>query len=60
VNLFVALRWGARAGRDPWGSRTLEWRTDSPPPAHNFAETPAAGDPYGYEPSEERDGSPAG
>jgi cytochrome c oxidase subunit 1 len=25
---------------DPWGGWTLEWTTTSPPPAHNFAETP--------------------
>jgi cytochrome o ubiquinol oxidase subunit 1 len=26
---------------DPWGGRTLEWSTTSPPPAYNFAFTPA-------------------
>ncbi len=25
---------------DPWGGRTLEWSTASPPPAYNFALTP--------------------
>jgi cytochrome c oxidase subunit 1 len=25
---------------DPWGGWTLEWTTTSPPPAHNFNETP--------------------
>ncbi|MDM9646602.1 MULTISPECIES: cytochrome o ubiquinol oxidase subunit I [unclassified Rhizobium] len=25
---------------DPWGARTLEWSTSSPPPAYNFAMTP--------------------
>ncbi|MHA6203746.1 cytochrome o ubiquinol oxidase subunit I [Dyella soli] len=25
---------------DPWGGRTLEWSTSSPPPAYNFAFTP--------------------
>jgi cytochrome o ubiquinol oxidase subunit 1 len=25
---------------DPWGGRTLEWSTASPPPAYNFAFTP--------------------
>jgi cytochrome o ubiquinol oxidase subunit 1 len=28
------------ADNDPWGGRTLEWATSSPPPAYNFAETP--------------------
>ena len=27
---------------DPWGARTLEWSTSSPPPAYNFAFTPVA------------------
>ncbi|AIO70401.1 cytochrome o ubiquinol oxidase subunit I [Burkholderia oklahomensis] len=26
---------------DPWGGRTLEWATSSPPPAYNFATIPA-------------------
>ena len=25
---------------DPWGARTLEWATSSPPPFYNFARTP--------------------
>jgi cytochrome o ubiquinol oxidase subunit 1 len=28
------------AGNDPWGGRTLEWATSSPPPAYNFAHIP--------------------
>ncbi|MEM9222576.1 MAG: cytochrome o ubiquinol oxidase subunit I, partial [Pseudomonadota bacterium] len=27
-------------GNDPWGGRTLEWSTTSPPPYYNFAFTP--------------------
>ena len=26
---------------DPWGGRTLEWSTSSPPPFYNFAQVPA-------------------
>jgi cytochrome c oxidase subunit 1 len=45
VLLFVALalrslRAGARAPADPWDGRTLEWRTSSPPPPHDFDEIP--------------------
>ncbi|MEG3170588.1 cytochrome o ubiquinol oxidase subunit I [Sphingomonas sp. ZB1N12] len=29
---------------DPWGGRTLEWSTTSPPPAYNFAFTPVVHD----------------
>jgi cytochrome o ubiquinol oxidase subunit 1 len=29
---------------DPWGGRTLEWSTSSPPPDYNFAFTPVIHD----------------
>ncbi len=38
--LLHALFWGADAGANPWGSRSFEWRTPSPPPKHNFREPP--------------------
>jgi len=54
VNLAVALRWGERAGRNPWGSRTYEWDAPSPPLKHNFPEPPVIDrGPYAYELSEE-------
>jgi cytochrome c oxidase subunit 1 len=31
-----SLKYGPVAGRNPWGATGLEWKTDSPPPAHNF------------------------
>ncbi len=34
--LLVSLRYGAQAPANPWGSRSFEWRTPSPPPPHNF------------------------
>jgi cytochrome o ubiquinol oxidase subunit I len=43
VQLFVSFR-NREALRDttgdPWGGRTLEWSTSSPPPDYNFAFTP--------------------
>ena len=43
VQLFVSFR-NRKALRDvtgdPWGGRTLEWSTSSPPPDYNFAFTP--------------------
>ncbi|PZU09762.1 cytochrome o ubiquinol oxidase subunit I [Sphingomonas sp.] len=33
---------------DPWGGRTLEWATSSPPPAYNFAYTPIIHDLDAY------------
>lgn len=38
--LLYALVWGPRASANPWGSRSFEWRTASPPPKHNFHRTP--------------------
>lgn len=38
--LLHALVRGGRADANPWGSRSFEWRTSSPPPAHNFEGAP--------------------
>lgn len=40
ANAVISLRWGRRAGVDPWGGATLEWSCASPPPPWNFAATP--------------------
>jgi cytochrome c oxidase subunit 1 len=42
---------GEKAGRDPWGGRTLEWSIPTPPPEYNFAVTPTvhARDAFWYE-----------
>ena len=40
VNVVRTQRRGARASADPWDARTLEWRTSSPPPVHDFDEIP--------------------
>jgi cytochrome c oxidase subunit I len=42
---------GKEAPANPWGATGLEWQTPSPPPTHNFRETPAVtGPPYDYPP----------
>jgi len=41
VNAIRSLRVGPRAPADPWDGRTLEWRTSSPPPPHDFDTIPA-------------------
>jgi cytochrome c oxidase subunit 1 len=41
VYLLVALKHGAVAGANPWGSRGYEWLTSSPPPFENFEVVPA-------------------
>jgi heme/copper-type cytochrome/quinol oxidase subunit 3 len=40
VNAWRSLRRGTPAPADPWDGRTLEWRTSSPPPAHDFDAIP--------------------
>ena len=44
-----ALLKGPKAGDNPWGARTLEWQTSSPPPHENFKTTPqVTTGPYHY------------
>ncbi len=39
-NLLWSYFRGKAAGRDPWDAWTLEWSTNSPPPAYNFVSIP--------------------
>jgi len=49
IYLLWSLRWGERAGPNPWEATGLEWQTPSPPPPHNFEETPIVREgPYQY------------
>jgi cytochrome c oxidase subunit 1 len=49
INMVRAWFGGERAVGNPWGARTLEWQTTSPPPVENFDAPPeVTGDPYGY------------
>ena len=46
-NLFHGVLRGPRAGANPWNGCTLEWKTSSPPPVHNFTREPEIQvDPY--------------
>ena len=55
IYLIYALVRGEIAGDNPWDSKGYEWMTTSPPPKHNFAETPIiTEDAHSYqEPGEE-------
>jgi cytochrome c oxidase subunit 1 len=39
-NVMRSLKKGTYAGPDPWKGNTLEWFTESPPPANNFDSVP--------------------
>lgn len=47
--LLWSLIYGEKAPANPWGATGLEWKTPSPPPTENFAETPVVSEPpYQY------------
>lgn len=52
ISLYVivtGLLWGEKAPPNPWGAKTLEWQTSSPPPHSNFDYEPAVtAGPYEY------------
>ena len=49
VAVVHALLKGEKAGDNPWGAKTLEWTTASPPPHENFLKTPiVTAGPYEY------------
>jgi cytochrome c oxidase subunit 1 len=53
--LLWSLRYGKDAGRNPWPATGLEWTTLSPPPTHNFDETPVVDEEaYAYHRFQER------
>ena len=48
--LTWSLKYGKRAGDNPWQATGLEWTTTSPPPKENFEQTPlVTEDAYHYE-----------
>lgn len=50
INFVQSLRKGEIAPANPWGGTTLEWTTSSPPPPHNFVDTPTvSAGPYDRE-----------
>jgi cytochrome c oxidase subunit 1 len=56
IYLLWSLKHERAAGPNPWRATGLEWQTPSPPPKHNFKETPIVTDkPYGYSAEEDAD-----
>lgn len=48
-NMVYSWVRGPQAAANPWGARTLEWQTSSPPYEHNFHHAPqVTGHPYDY------------
>jgi cytochrome c oxidase subunit 1 len=51
IYFIWSLRHGKKAPANPWKATGLEWQTPSPPPKHNFHETPiVTHEPYNYPP----------
>jgi cytochrome c oxidase subunit 1 len=47
--LTLSLKFGPKAGPNPWGGTGLEWQIPSPPPTENFTSLPViTTDPYTY------------
>jgi cytochrome c oxidase subunit I len=59
VNLLLTFRREMDAPANPWGGRTLEWDTQSPPITHNFDYDPVlTHGPYDYRPAKPRENEP--
>jgi len=55
--LLWSLKYGARAGSNPWRATGLEWQTPSPPPVENFVSIPEVTEPpYAYREKDRSDG----
>jgi cytochrome c oxidase subunit 1 len=49
IYFIWSLKFGEVAGNNPWQATGLEWEITSPPPTHNFHETPiVTTEPYHY------------
>src|SRR5262249_45542377 len=48
IYLLWSLRFGKKAGDNPWQAVGLEWQTSSPPPLENFDKPPVVTEAYDY------------
>ncbi|WP_437224119.1 cytochrome c oxidase subunit I [Planctomicrobium sp. SH661] len=52
--LIWSLKFGKKAGPNPWHAHGLEWESESPPPTFNFDHTPVVTRPaYDYDPEKD-------
>jgi cytochrome c oxidase subunit 1 len=57
IYLIWSLKYGPKAGDNPWKAKGLEWQTTSPPPTYNFETTPiVTEEAYAYGQQEEHGG----
>jgi cytochrome c oxidase subunit 1 len=40
IYFLWSMKYGPKAGSNPWRATGLEWQTSSPPPTYNFEKTP--------------------
>jgi cytochrome c oxidase subunit 1 len=40
IYFLWSMKYGPKAGSNPWRATGLEWQTSSPPPTFNFEKTP--------------------
>ncbi|HYL77995.1 MAG TPA: cbb3-type cytochrome c oxidase subunit I, partial [Bryobacteraceae bacterium] len=40
IYFMWSMKYGPKAGNNPWKAKGLEWETTSPPPTYNFEKTP--------------------
>ncbi len=40
IYFLWSMKYGPKAGNNPWRATGLEWQTTSPPPTYNFETTP--------------------
>jgi cytochrome c oxidase subunit 1 len=54
IYFIWSLKYGKKAGNNPWNATGLEWQISSPPTTYNFDETPVVTEEaYNYGPVEE-------
>lgn len=48
IYMVWSLKFGKKAGKNPWEAKGLEWQTETPPPTENFIEPPVVEEAYAY------------